>query len=155
MNLLKKFKQTDTLDILNYKNPTGQPVIIQFQDLSVIDYSYVNKVMALTADSEGRLYILINQELEHNITPPIIALLILHESVHCASNKSTADFTEEILATKVELQFYDLLLKDFPDLQYQENKAVKRLNHIKPYYDSNTIDKYIKESSFYKSQIKD
>lgn len=111
--------------------------------------------MALTADSEGRLYILINQELEHNITAPILALLIVHESVHCASKKSSADWAEEVLATKAELQFYDRLLKDYPDLQYQENKAVKRLNHIKPYYDSNTIDKYIRESNFYSSQIKD
>lgn len=152
---MKKFNQTDTLDILNYKNPTGQAVITQFQDLSTIDYSYVNKVMALTADSEGRLYILINQELEHNITAPIIALLIVHESVHCASKKSTADYAEEILATKKELEFYTKILKDYPDLQYQQNKAVKRLNYIKPYYDAGTIDKYIKENSFYKSRIKD
>lgn len=152
---MKKFNQTDTLDILNYKNPTGQPVIIQFQDLSTIDYSYVNKVMALTADSEGKVYILINQELEYKITAPIVALLIVHESVHCASKKSTADLAEEVQATKAELELYTKLLKDYPDLQYQQNKAVKRLNHIKPYYDSNTIDKYIKESSFYANRIKD
>lgn len=153
---IQKYNCQDTLDILSYKNPTRQPVIIQFQDLGVIDYNYVNKVMALTADSDdGRLYILINQELEHNITAPIVALLIVHESVHCASKKSTADLTEEVQATKAELQFYDRLLKDYPDLQYQENKAVKRLNYIKPYYDNNTIDKYIKESSFYASRMKD
>lgn len=141
------------MDIINYKNPTGQNVIIQFHDL--LEIGNFNNVLAMTADSEGRLYILINQELEHNIAAPIIALLIVHESVHCASKKSTADLAEETLATKTELQFYDLLLKDFPDLQYQENKAIRRLNYIKPYYDNGTIDKYIKESSFYKSRIKD
>jgi len=123
--------------------------------MATIDYNYLNKVMALTADSEGRLYILINQELEPNMTAPIIALLIIHESVHCASKKSTADYAEEVLATQKELELYAKLLKDYPDLQYQQNKAVKRLNHIKPYYDSNTIDKYIKKSHFYSSHIKD
>lgn len=155
LNLLKSYNYQSNLDTLNYKNPTGKPVIIQFQDLSVIDYSFVNKVMALTADSEGRLYILINQELKPNITAPILALLIIHESVHCASNKPTADYVDEALATKTELEFYNKLLKDYPDLQYQQNRAIKRLNYIKPYYDNITIDKYIKENSFYASHIKD
>lgn len=124
-------------------NLSGQPVKIEFKDLSTIGEAYAN-FDALGWKKGSKLYIFINQK--HKSAPPgALAALLAHEALHQDEYNSLA---EETYAWTMEASVWCEILRVFPEsADDRHNSLVARENTLKKLFERGKYsDKYIKKT---------
>lgn len=152
VEIIKQYGFDKNVAVLQGDNYTHKPVKIIFKDLSEVNFSY-SKFYAISADSTGDLYILINNDLKDSDVKAL-ACLILHESNHCKKNAADS-INEEMIAHTQEVMLYIRILEDDATLANKtDDRLVVRLNKLKKIYDD-AIKTYITGNTNYVNYLKE
>lgn len=124
-------------------NLSGQPVKIEFKNLSEIGKEYAS-FDALGWKKSNKLYIFINQK-HKNAPPGALAALLAHEALHQDEYNSLA---EETYAWTMEASVWCEILRVFPESgDDNHNALVARENTLKKLFERGKYsDKYIKKT---------